>query len=182
LTAPSTAGTGTVSALAGIKTATAPVTFTQSATTYNLLSGSVLTETPTVTRKNGIITYTFTVSNTGNGDASNVLIVGSIPSGTTYLSGSANGGSPTGGLLAAVVARQFAAPDGPAATTAIAWSGNIPAHGSHTIKYSIKVDILEGIINNTSHVYVNNTEVGVGAFAVSARVIAYKVLLILIQR
>ena len=182
LTAPTTAGTGTVSALAGIKTATAPVTFTQSATTYNLLSGSVLTETPTVTRKNGIITYTFTVSNTGNGDASNVLIVGSIPSGTTYLSGSANGGSPTGGLLASVVARQFAAPDGPAATTAIAWSGNIPAHSSHTIKYSVKVDILEGIINNTSHVYVSNTEVGVGDFTVSARIIAYKAFLVLIRR
>ena len=181
LTAPSASGVGTVYALAGVKMATAPVTFTQSAATYDLLNGTILTTTPIVAHSYGVITYTFTVSNAGTGDASNVLMVAPIPSNTTYLAGSASGGAPTGVLLANVLRAPLATPDSPAATTGIAWSGNIPAHSSHTVTYAVKTSLVEGVVNNTAHVYVDNTEVGAGDFTATTPVEKYRITLFLVQ-
>ncbi len=169
LTAPLDAGIGTVFAVAGALNASTVVTFVQQLTdtvTFNL---SALSQSSSTVVSKGLITYTFTVTNGGPGNASNVLMVAPIPNGSSYIAGSASGGTPFGGSLMMLLSGQeIAGPASPAATTAIVWQGNIPANGSHTIAYTVRADILEGVITNTSKVYLDNV-VG-GTFTVVANI------------
>jgi uncharacterized repeat protein (TIGR01451 family) len=168
LRAPTSPGTATVFATADGKTGSAKVMFTQGSSTYDLLSASTLTQSANVVRKGDTITYTFTVTNAGTGDVNNVLMAAPIPSGTQYVNGSAVGGVPFGGSLAALLARNFASPRAPEAVTTIVWNGSIAAGGSHIISYAVKVTPLEGVITNTARVYVDVTEAG--SFTVTATV------------
>lgn len=169
LTAPLDAGTGTIFAVAGALNASTVVTFVQQLTdtvTFNL---SGLSQLSAVVSSGGTLTYTFTVTNSGPGNASNVLMVAPIPNGTSYVAGSASGGTPFGGSLMMLLGGKGAfAPASPAATTAIVWQGNIAANASHTIRYAVTANILEGTITNTSRVYLNNVEGG--AFTQTAQV------------
>jgi uncharacterized repeat protein (TIGR01451 family) len=169
LTAPLDAGIGTVFAVTGTLNASTSVTFVQQLTdtvTFNL---SALSQSSSTVLSKGLITYTFTVTNGGPGNASNVLMVAPIPNSSSYIAGSASGGVPFGGSLMMLLSGQeVAGPASPAATTAIVWQGNIPANGSHTIAYTVRADILEGVITNTSKVYLDSIEGG--AFTVIANV------------
>ncbi len=162
LTAPLDAGVGTIFAVAGPLNASTPVTFVQQLTdtvTFNL---SALSQSSAVVTSGGLLTYTFTVTNGGPGNAANVLMVAPIPNGTSYVAGSASGGTPFGGSLMMLLGGQtVAGPASPAATTAIVWQGNIPANASHTIQYAARANIIEGTITNTSRVYLDNVEGGV---------------------
>jgi uncharacterized repeat protein (TIGR01451 family) len=169
LTAPLDAGIGTVFAVAGALNASTVVTFIQQLTDTVTFDLSALSQSSSTVLSKGLITYTFTVTNGGPGNASNVLMVAPIPNGSSYIAGSASGGTPFGGSLMMLLSGQeIASPASPAATTAIVWQGNIPANGSHTIAYTVRADILEGVITNTSKVYLDNVEGG--AFTVVANV------------
>ncbi|MGQ9904545.1 MAG: S8 family serine peptidase [Anaerolineae bacterium] len=169
LTAPLDAGAGTVFAVAGSLTASAGVTFTQQLTDTVNFNLSVLSQSSSAVVSKGLITYTFTVTNSGPGNASNVLMVAPIPNGSSYIAGSASGGTPFGGSLMMLLSGQtVAGPASPAATTAIVWQGGIAANDSHTIAYVVRADILEGVITNTSKVYLDNVEGG--AFTVTSTV------------
>jgi uncharacterized repeat protein (TIGR01451 family) len=169
LTAPLDAGIGTVFAVAGALNASTVVTFIQQLTDTVTFDLSALSQSSSTVLSKGLITYTFTVTNGGPGNASNVLMVAPIPNGSSYIAGSASGGTPFGGSLMMLLSGQeIASPASPAATTAIVWQGNIPANGSHTIAYTVRADILEGVITNTSKVYLDNIEGG--AFTVVANV------------
>lgn len=169
LTAPLDAGTGTVFAVAGSLTASAGVTFVQQLTNTVNFNLSALSQSSSAVVSKDLITYTFTVTNSGPGNASNVLIVAPIPNGSSYIAGSASGGTPFGGSLMMLLSGQtVAGPASPAATTSIVWQGSIAANDSHTIAYVVRADILEGVITNTSKVYLDNVEGG--AFTVTATV------------
>ncbi|MGQ9815835.1 MAG: Ig-like domain-containing protein, partial [Candidatus Roseilinea sp.] len=169
LTAPLDAGAGTVFAVAGSLTASAGVTFTQQLTDTVNFNLSTLSQSSSAVVSKGLITYTFTVTNSGPGNASNVLMVAPIPNGSSYIAGSASGGTPFGGSLMMLLSGQtVAGPASPAATTAIVWQGGIAANDSHTIAYVVRADILEGVITNTSKVYLDNVEGG--AFTVTSTV------------
>ncbi len=169
LTAPPDAGIGTIFAVAGGPNASTVVTFIQQLTDTVTFDLSALSQSSSTVLSKGLITYTFTVTNGGPGNASNVLMVAPIPNGSSYIAGSAVGGTPFGGSLMMLLSGQeIASPASPAATTAIVWQGNIPANGSHTIAYTVRADILEGVITNTSKVYLDNVEGG--AFTVVANV------------
>jgi uncharacterized repeat protein (TIGR01451 family) len=169
LTAPLDAGTGTVLVVAGPVGNSATITFIQQLTDTVNFNLSALSQSSSTVVSKGLITYTFTVTNGGPGNASNVLMVAPIPSGSSYIAGSASGGAPFGGSLMMLLSGQeVAGPASPAATTAIVWQGNIPANGSHTIAYTVRADILEGVITNTSKVYLDNAEGG--SFTVIANV------------
>jgi uncharacterized repeat protein (TIGR01451 family) len=134
--------------------------------TFNL---SALSQSSSAVVSKGLITYTFTVTNSGPGNASNVLMVAPIPNGSSYIAGSASGGTPFGGSLMMLLSGQtVAGPASPAATTAIVWQGSIPVNDSHTIAYTVRADIIEGVITNTSKVYLDNVEGG--AFTVTSTV------------
>lgn len=169
LTAPLDAGIGTVFAVAGALNASTVVTFIQQLTDTVTFDLSALSQSSSTVVSKGLITYTFTVTNSGPGNASNVLMVAPIPNGSSYIAGSASGGTPFGGSLMMLLSGQeITSPASPAATTAIVWQGNIPANGSHTIAYTVRADILEGVITNTSKVYLDNIEGG--TFTVVANV------------
>lgn len=70
------------------------------------------------------LTYTIVLSNNGNVAANNVVITDPIPAGTTYVAGSLTGTVPFTGTLA----------------TGLALTAPIPAGGSATINYKVKVD------------------------------------------
>ncbi len=169
LTAPLDAGIGTVFAVAGALNASTVVTFVQQLTDTVNFNLSVLSQSSSTVVSKGLITYTFTVTNSGPGNASNVLMVAPIPNGSSYIAGSASGGTPFGSSLMMLLSGQeIASPASSAATTAIVWQGNIPANSSHTIVYTVRADVIEGTLTNTSRVYLNNT-LG-GAFTVIANV------------
>ncbi len=169
LTAPLVAGAGTIFAVAGALNASTVVTFVQQLTDTVTFGLSALSQSSAVVTSKDLITYTFTVTNSGPGNASNVLMVAPIPNGTSYVAGSAIGGAPFGGSLMMLLGGQtVAGPASPAATTAIVWQGNIPLNGSHTIQHTVRADIIEGTVTNTSRVYLDNQEGG--AFTVLAQV------------
>ncbi|MCS7055574.1 MAG: S8 family serine peptidase [Thermoflexales bacterium] len=169
LTAPMDAGIGTIFAVAGALNTSTTVTFVQQLTdtvTFNLSS---LSQSSVVVTSGGVLTYTFTVTNSGPGNAANVLMVAPIPSGTSYVVGSASGGTPFGGSLMMLMGGHGTfSPASPMATTAVIWQGNIAANASHTIQYAVKANLIQGTITNTSKVYLGNVEGG--AFTVTAQV------------
>jgi uncharacterized repeat protein (TIGR01451 family) len=169
LTAPLSAETGTVFAVVSAINTSTNVTFVQQLTDTVNFNLSALSQSSSAVVSKDLITYTFTVTNSGPGNASNVLMVAPIPNGSSYVAGSAVGGVPFGGSLMMLLSGQdIVSPASPVATTAVIWQGNIPANSSHTIAYTVRADIIEGVITNTSKVYLDNVEGG--AFTVVANV------------
>ncbi len=130
------------------------------------LSGALDTVTQTLgaVRKGDLITYTIVVTNTGAGQVNNVLIFAPIPSGTTYVAGSASGGNYSGGssVLLLSGAAGAASPFGPqAALSGVTWAGNLPGGVSHTLSYVVQTQILEGQVVNTPKVFVDNADTGI---------------------
>ncbi|MCS6774215.1 MAG: Ig-like domain-containing protein [Thermoflexales bacterium] len=162
LTAPPTAGVGTIFAIAGPLSATRQVTFVQQVTGTANFSLSTLAQSTSTVQTGGVITYTFTVTNSGPGNATGVLMFAPVPSGTSYVVGSASGGIPFGGSLMALLSGEttFAPEAGSSSVTAIVWQGDIPANASHAISYAVKANLVVGVITNTSRVYLNNQLVG----------------------
>ncbi|MEZ4862445.1 MAG: GEVED domain-containing protein [Caldilineaceae bacterium] len=72
------------------------------------------------------IEYTVTIVNGGTGAASGVVMIDPIPTGTTYMAGTATATAPTVGY--------------DNANNWIKWTGNIPAGGSVTITFKVRVD------------------------------------------
>jgi len=153
--------TENVFATVGTLVAQTPVTYQLPPTSQLGLNGNLTTVTQTlgVVRKNGLITYTVTITNAGNGTVNNILLVAPIPSGTTYVAGSASGGNFSGlNLNLSMDADTF----GPQAVqSAVVWSGNLAPGAAHTLSYVVQVLILEGQIVNQPQVYVNNQNTGI---------------------
>jgi len=138
-----------------------------------------VTQTLGVLRKGGLITYTVVLTNNGPGQVNNVLIYAPIPSGTTYVAGSASGGN-----FAMLLAGQELGEGtfGPQATlNAVTWSGNLAAGASHALSYVVQVQILEGQIVNQPKVFVDNADTGIDLSS-TVDVIAYKIYLPIVRR
>jgi adhesin/invasin len=151
--------TENVFATVGTLVAQTPVTYQLPPTSQLGLNGGLtaVTQTLGVVRKNDLITYTVRITNTGNGVVNNILLVAPIPSGTTYVAGSASGGN-FSGLNLMGMDEVF----GPQAVqSAVVWSGNLGPGASHALSYTVQVLILEGQIVNQPQVYVNNQNTGI---------------------
>ncbi|MCS7061734.1 MAG: 5'-nucleotidase C-terminal domain-containing protein [Anaerolineae bacterium] len=155
LTAPLDAGLATIFAVGGGQIVSTTVQFYQDATTVNFTPSTITQSSGGVVQSGQIVTYTLTITNAGPGNASNVLLVGTIPNGTQYVSGSAVGGIGPGSLLAQQVGRMSPA----AASSVVVWQGNVPVGGSHTMSYAVRVTALGGVITATSRVLLDNVEV-----------------------
>jgi uncharacterized repeat protein (TIGR01451 family) len=114
-----------------------------------------------VVRKGDLITYTVTITNNGPGQVNNVSIIAPIPSGTTYVAGSANG-CYIGGSTAT-------------------WIGNLPSNASHTLSYVVQVQILEGQVVKQPTVLVDGADTGI-ALSSTVNVVAYKAYLPTVRR
>jgi len=114
-----------------------------------------------VVRKGDLITYTVTITNNGPGQVNNVSIIAPIPSGTTYVAGSANG-CYIGGSIAT-------------------WMGNLPSNASHTLSYVVQVQILEGQVVKQPTVLVDGADTGI-ALSSTVNVVAYKAYLPTVRR
>lgn len=103
---------------------------------------AVKTVNPTTATPGSTLTYTIVISNTGGGPATGVQFQDNIPTGTTYVSGSATASSGTvtfGG-------------------TSVNWIGNIPANGSVTITFQVTVNATfqcPGVVDNVGMVLFN---------------------------
>lgn len=129
------------------------VTYTQPPAPDTGLGGNLTTVTNTlgVVRKGDIITYTVVITNSGSGVVNNILLYAPIPSGTTYVAGSATGGGYFGSLAFS-----------PLATLAgVVWSGSLAPGESHTLSYAVQAQILEGQITNEPKVFVDNVDTGI---------------------
>lgn len=155
LTAPLDAGPATIFAVGGGQVVSTTVQFFQNATTVDFTPSVIAQSSGSVVQPGQIITYTLTITNAGPGNASNALLVGTIPNGTQYVSGSASGGVGPNSLLARQVAQS---PLG-IASSVVAWQGNVPVGGSHTMSYAVRVTALSGVITATSQVLLDNVEV-----------------------
>jgi adhesin/invasin len=153
------------------------------------LGSALLTSTlQTVTRTLGyvhsgdLITYTVTVTNTGAAQVSNVLIYAPIPSGTTYVAGSANGGN-FSNIFAMLLSGQ-AIDEGPlgpqAALSAVTWLGSLLGGASHTLSYAVQVQITEGQVVNQFKVFVNNVDTGMNLSS-AVDVVAHRVYIPILQ-
>ncbi|MGQ9904672.1 MAG: hypothetical protein ACUVRU_10225, partial [Anaerolineae bacterium] len=153
-----TPGTENISALSGSVIAQTPVTYQQPPTSQIGLDGNLTTVTQTLeaVRKGDHITYTITLTNSGNGTVNNILLVAPIPNGTTYVAGSASGGNFVGALFSAFSVLGPQAPQ-----NAVVWSGSLGPSATHTLSYAVQVLILEGAIVNQPQVYVNNEDTGI---------------------
>jgi len=122
-----------------------------------------VTQTVGVVRKGSLITYTVIVTNNGLGQVNNVLIYAPIPSGTTYVTGSASGGNFIGSFAMLLTGQELGEGTfGPqAALNAVAWSGNLPSGASHILSYVVQVQILEGKVVNQPKVFVDNADTGI---------------------
>jgi len=127
---------------------------------------AVVTRTLDAVRKNDLITYTMTITNSGNGIVSDILLIAPIPNGTTCILDSINGGSLTSANLSMVFGPQ-------AAQNAVVWSGNLGPGAAHTLSYAVRVLILEGQIVNQPRVHVNNEDTGIDLSS-TVQVEAYK--------
>ncbi len=160
LTAPLDAGLATVFAVGGSQVVSTTVNFYQDATTVNF-SSSAITQTGGsggVVQSGSIVTYTITITNAGPGNANNVLLVGTIPSGTQYVSGSAMGGIGPNSLLSQQFS-QLSSSASSASSSLVVWQGAVPAGGSHTMSYAARVTALSGVITATSRVLLDNNEI-----------------------
>jgi predicted extracellular nuclease len=151
--------TENVFATVGTLVAQTPVTYQLPPTSQLGLNGNLtaVTQTLGVVRKNDLITYTVRITNTGNGVVNNILLVAPIPSGTTYVAGSASGGNFSGLNLMGM--EEVFGPQ--AVQSAVVWSGNLGPGAAHTLSYVVQVLILEGQIINQPQVYVNNQNTGI---------------------
>jgi len=142
-----------------------------------------VTQTLGVVRKGGLITYTLTVTNTGAGQINNVLLFAPIPSGTTYVAGSASGGNFSGSFAMLLTGQEMGEGRfGPQATlNAVTWSGNLAAGASHTLSYVVQVQILEGQVVNQPKVFVDNADTGINLTS-TVDVVAYKVYMPIVRR
>lgn len=155
LTAPTEAGTATVFAIGAGQVLSLTLTFTQSPSTVNFSPSTVTVSSGSATVISGdIVTYTFTVTNAGPGDAQNVLVFGTIPSGTEYVSGSASGG-----IVLNTLAQANVLPAQLAQSQSVFWQGTIPAGRSHTLSYAVRVRVLEGRIQARFGVLLDNETV-----------------------
>jgi uncharacterized repeat protein (TIGR01451 family) len=151
--------------VSGVGFAPAQATYVNLPAAEAPLSGALDTVTQTfdVARKGDLITYTIIVTNTGAGQVDNVLIFAPIPSGTTYVAGSASGGNYSGSSSAMFLSGAVgpASVLGPRAVlNAVTWAGNLPGGASHTLSYVVQVQILEGQIVNQPKVFVGNADTG----------------------
>jgi uncharacterized repeat protein (TIGR01451 family) len=152
-------GSENIFALVGTLVAQRPVTYQLPPTSQLGLNGNLaaVTQTLGAVRKNDLITYTVRITNTGSGVVNNILLVAPIPSGTTYVAGSASGGN-FSGLNLMGMDEVF----GPQAVqNAVVWSGSLGPGAAHTLSYVVQVLILEGQIVNQPRVYVNNEDTGI---------------------
>jgi subtilisin family serine protease/protocatechuate 3,4-dioxygenase beta subunit len=155
-------------ALHGSLMAQTPVTYRLPPAWQLSLNSSltVVTRTLDAVRKNDLITYTMTITNSGNGIVSDILLMAPIPNGTTCILDSINGGSFTSANLSMVLGPQ-------AAQNAVVWSGNLGPGAVHTLSYAVRVLILEGQIVNQPRVHVNNEDTGIDLSS-TVQVEAYK--------
>ncbi|MFN8440337.1 MAG: GEVED domain-containing protein [Caldilineaceae bacterium] len=79
----------------------------------------------TQTVPGGVIEYTIVVNNSGSGPAAGVSVQDPVPAGTTYVAGSLNATAPTTDDSNPAIMK---------------WNGNIPAGGSVTIKFKVRVN------------------------------------------
>jgi predicted extracellular nuclease len=151
--------TENVFATVGTLVAQTPVTYQLPPTSQLGLNGNLTTVTQTlgVVRKNDLITYTVTITNSGNGAVNNILLVAPIPNGTAYVPGSASGGNFSGLNLMGM--EEVFGPQ--AVQNAVVWSGSLGPGAAHTLSYVVQVLILEGQIVNQPRVYVNNEDTGI---------------------
>jgi uncharacterized repeat protein (TIGR01451 family) len=154
------------------------VTYVSLPTSSASLTSTLQTMTQTLgsVRKGDLITYTVTVTNTGAAQVSNVLIYAPIPNGTTYMAGSANGGSYSN-IFAMLLSGQGIdeGPLGPqAALSAVTWLGSLPGGASHTLSFAVQVQIMEGQVVNQFKVFVNNADIGMNLNG-AVDVVAHKV-------
>jgi parallel beta-helix repeat protein len=142
-----------------------------------------VTQTLGVVRKGGLITYTLTVTNTGAGQINNVLLFAPIPSGTTYVAGSASGGNFSGSFAMLLTGQELGEGRfGPqAALNAVTWSGNLAAGAAHTLSYVVQVQILEGQVVNQPKVFVDNADTGMNLSS-AVDVVAYKIYMPIVRR
>ncbi|MCS7054782.1 MAG: Ig-like domain-containing protein, partial [Thermoflexales bacterium] len=143
-----------------------------------------VTQTLDVVRKGDLITYTIRMTNTGAAQINNVLIFAPIPSGTTYVAGSASGGNYSGSSSAMFLsgATGPASTLGPSAVlNAVTWAGNLPGGASHTLSYVVQVQILEGQVVNQPKVFVDNTDTGIN-LASTVDVVARKIYMPYVRR
>jgi len=180
LTAPLDAGPATVFAIGGGQVVSTVVNFFQDASTVNF-SSSVITYTggSGVVKSGSIITYIITITNTGPGNANNVLLVGTVPSGTQYVTGSAAGGIGPNSLLSQQLS-QLSSSSTSASSSVVTWQGSVSAGGSHTMSYAVRVAALGGVITATARVLLDNTEVN--ANSTSAMVEPYPGFLPIVRR
>ncbi|MBO9345615.1 MAG: Ig-like domain-containing protein, partial [Chloroflexi bacterium] len=151
--------TENIFATVGTLVAQTPVTYQLPPTSQLGLNGNLTTVTQTlgVVRKNDLITYTVTITNSGNGAVNNILLVAPIPNGTAYVPGSASGGNFSGLNLMGM--EEVFGPQ--AVQNAVVWSGSLGPGAAHTLSYVVQVLILEGQIVNQPRVYVNNEDTGI---------------------
>jgi uncharacterized repeat protein (TIGR01451 family) len=142
-----------------------------------------VTQTLGVVRKGGLITYTVVVTNNGPGQVNNVLIYAPIPSGTTYVAGSASGGNFSGSFAMLLSGQELGeGMFGPQAMlNAVTWAGNLPGGASHTLSYVVQAQILEGQVVNQPKVFVDNADTGINLSS-TVDVIAYKGYMPIIRR
>ncbi|MCS6774343.1 MAG: right-handed parallel beta-helix repeat-containing protein [Thermoflexales bacterium] len=145
---------------------------------------STVTQSLGVVRKGDLITYTVRITNTGSAQINNVLIVAPIPSGTTYVLGSAQGGNFNSSFATLILSDGSGMESvlGPqAALNSVTWAGNLAGGASHTLSYAVKVQVLEGQIVNQPQVFVDNALTGIN-LASTVDVVAYKGYLPIVRR
>jgi len=171
--------------VSGLGFSAAQVTYVNPPASSAPLTSTLQTVTQTlgVVRKGDLITYTLVVTNTGAGQINNVLIYAPIPSGTTYVAGSASGGNYSGSFAMLLSGQELGAGRfGPQAVlNAVSWSGNLPGGASHTLSYVVQTQILEGQIVNQPKVFVDNADTGINLSS-AVEVVANKVFLPIAQR